>query len=478
MQTLQKLFAPRDLTQGNPTTGIALFAIPLLLGNLAQQLYNTVDAYVVGRYVGDAALGAVGLAGPVLNLMIVLFMGISTGATIVVSQYFGAMDREAVSRSVGTTIMLTLWSGVLMSVIGMLCARPLLELLGTPEEMLDMAADYLFIVMLGITGMAFYSIMSGVLRGLGDSVSPLFYLLIASVLNIVLDVAFITLLGMKTDGVAWATIISQGVSAVLCFLKLRRMHTLDLNRKTLRIDRPIMNRIVRLGVPAGMTQMIFSLSSILVQSLTNSLGPNVVTAVTAVMRVDGFAMMPNFTFGVAATTFTGQNVGARRIDRVHQGAKATLLLALGTSTVLTACILLFGQGLMRVFTQTEEIVSMGTVMLQILAVGYIAFAVTQTLQGVMRGAGETVIPMWISIVTTVAIRMPITYLWAYLTRTPELPAGDPMCLYGSLLISWLLACLMSIYVYYRGKWKRRLLGEGSEAASPAPNPTGTEGGLS
>ncbi len=478
MQTLQKLFAPHDLTQGNPTTGITLFAIPLLLGNLAQQLYNTVDAYVVGRYVGDAALGAVGLAGPVLNLMIVLFMGISTGATIVVSQYFGARDREAVSRSVGTTIMLTLWSGILMSVIGMLCARPLLELLGTPEEMLDMAADYLFIVMLGITGMAFYSIMSGVLRGLGDSVSPLFYLLIASVLNIVLDVAFITLLGMKTDGVAWATIISQGISAVLCYLKLRRMHTLDLNRKTLRIDRPIMNRIVRLGVPAGMTQMIFSLSSILVQSLTNSLGPNVVTAVTAVMRVDGFAMMPNFTFGVAATTFTGQNVGARRIDRVHQGAKATLALALGTSTVLTACILLFGQGLMRVFTQTEEIVSMGAVMLQILAVGYIAFAVTQTLQGVMRGAGETVIPMWISIVTTVAIRMPIAYLWAYLTRTPELPAGDPMCLYGSLLISWLLACLMSVYVYCRGKWKRRLLWEGTETASPAPDPTATEGGLS
>ena len=220
MQTIQKLFAPRDLTQGSPMSGIALFSIPLLLGNLAQQLYNTVDAIVVGRYVGDAALGAVGLAGPVLNLMIVLFMGISTGATIVVSQYFGAKDREALSRAVGTTVMLTLWSGILMSVIGMLCARPLLLLLGTPEEMLDMASDYLFIIMLGITGMAFYAILSGVLRGLGDSVSPLIYLLIASLLNIVLDIAFITLLGMTTDGVAWATIIAQGVSAVLCFLRL------------------------------------------------------------------------------------------------------------------------------------------------------------------------------------------------------------------------------------------------------------------
>lgn len=364
MQTIQKLFAPRDLTQGSPMSGIALFSIPLLLGNLAQQLYNTVDAIVVGRYVGDAALGAVGLAGPVLNLMIVLFMGISTGATIVVSQYFGAKDREALSRAVGTTVMLTLWSGILMSVIGMLCARPLLLLLGTPEEMLDMASDYLFIIMLGITGMAFYAILSGVLRGLGDSVSPLIYLLIASLLNIVLDIAFITLLGMTTDGVAWATIIAQGVSAVLCFLRLRRMRdTLDLNRHTLRLDKPIMNRIVRLGVPAGMTQMIFSLSSILVQSLTNSLGPNVVTAVTAVMR----------------------------------------------------------------------------------------------------GAGETVIPMWISIIVTVVIRMPIAYLWAYLTRTPAMPAGDPMCLYGSLLISWLLGCAMSIWVYLRGKWKRKCLWDDTDA---------------
>ena len=464
MQTIQKLFAPRDLTQGSPMSGIALFSIPLLLGNLAQQLYNTVDAIVVGRYVGDAALGAVGLAGPVLNLMIVLFMGISTGATIVVSQYFGAKDREALSRAVGTTVMLTLWSGILMSVIGMLCARPLLLLLGTPEEMLDMASDYLFIIMLGITGMAFYAILSGVLRGLGDSVSPLIYLLIASLLNIVLDIAFITLLGMTTDGVAWATIIAQGVSAVLCFLRLRRMRdTLDLNRHTLRLDKPIMNRIVRLGVPAGMTQMIFSLSSILVQSLTNSLGPNVVTAVTAVMRVDGFAMMPNFTFGVAATTFTGQNVGARRMDRVHQGAKATLVLAVATSTVLTACILIFGESLMRVFTQTNEIVMMGIGMFQMLAVGYIAFGVTQTLQGVMRGAGETVIPMWISIIVTVVIRMPIAYLWAYLTRTPAMPAADPMCLYGSLLISWLLGCAMSIWVYLRGKWKRKCLWDDTDA---------------
>lgn len=469
MQMIRKLFAPRDLTQGSPLTGITLFAIPLLLGNLAQQLYNTVDAIVVGQYIGDDALGAVGLAGPVLNLMIVLFMGISTGATIVVSQYFGAKDREGLSAAVGTTVMLTFLCGMVMTVLGMVFSRPLLVLLDTPESMLDMSAAYLTVIMAGITGMAFYSILSGVLRGLGDSVSPLIYLLIASVLNIVLDIGFITLLGMKTEGVAWATIIAQGVSAVLCYRKLARMtDTLELTRRTLKVQKPIMKRIVQLGLPAGMTQMIFSLSSILVQSLTNSLGPNVVTACTAVMRVDGFAMMPNFTFGIAATTFTGQNVGARRMDRVHQGAKDTLMLGLGVSTVLTVCILLFGRQLMNVFTQTETIVNYGVNMLQILAVGYIAFSVTQTLTGVMRGAGETVLPMWISIITTVIIRMPIAYIWAYLTRSPEFPAGDPTCLYGSLLIAWLLGCLMTSVVYVKGRWKRKC---DWDKAAPSPNET-------
>lgn len=454
---IQALFAPRDLTVGSPMAGITMFAIPLLIGNLAQQMYNTVDAIVVGQYVGDAALGAVGLGGTVLNLILVLFMGISTGATIVVSQYFGAKDCEKLSHAVGTTISLTVISGIVMSVIGALLSRPLLVLLGTPDTMLDLASDYLVIIMIGLTGSGLYNILSGVMRGMGDSVSPLLYLLVACGLNIVLDLMFVVCFGMTTDGVAWATIIAQAISAVLCIRKLCRMKgVLELNRAALRIDRSIMKRVVRLGVPAGMTQMIFSLSNILVQSLTNSLGAYVVTAATAIMRVDGFAMMPNFTFGIAATTFTGQNVGAKRMDRVKQGAKSTLILALGTSTVLVICILLFGHTLMRVFTQTESIIELGVNMMRLLAVGYIAFAVTQTLQGVMRGAGETVIPMWISIVTTVGLRMPVAYLWAYLTRSEVNPAGDPTCLYGSLLISWMIASLCSIFFYIHGKWRKRL----------------------
>ena len=454
---IQALFAPRDLTVGNPMAGIAMFAVPLLIGNLAQQMYNTVDAIVVGRYVGDAALGAVGLGGTVLNLILVLFMGISTGATIVVSQFFGAKDREKLSRAVGTTILLTVISGVVMSVIGALLSRPLLLLLGTPDSMLDLGTDYLVIIMIGLTGSGLYNILSGVMRGMGDSVSPLIYLLVACGLNIVLDLLFVAGFGMATAGVAWATIIAQAISAALCIRRLCRMKdTLDLNRSSLRIDRSVTKRVVRLGIPAGMTQMIFSLSSILVQSLTNSLGAYVVTATTAIMRVDGFAMLPNFTFGIAATTFTGQNVGARNLARVKQGAKDTLILALGSSAVMVLGIVIFGENLMRVFTQTESIVNLGVGMLRLLAVGYISFAVIQTLQGVMRGAGETVIPMWITVVTTVFVRMPLAYLWAYLSRSEAYPAGDPVCLYGSLLIAWLAACLLTVFFYIRGKWRKRL----------------------
>ena len=476
MQAIKKLFAPRDLTQGSPMGGIVAFSVPLLIGNLAQQLYNTVDAVVVGRYIGDDALGAVGLAGSILNLMIVLFMGISTGATIVVSQYFGEKNREGLSKSVGTTVLVTLFAALITTLVGTLSTRPLLTLIGTTGQMLEYAVNYLFVIMLAANlGGAYFNILSGVLRGLGDSISPLIYLLITSVLNIYLDVLFVKQFGMGTEGVAWATAIAQAISGALCLIRLARMKdVLDYNRKTLRIDKPIASRIIRLGLPAGLTQMIFSLSNIVVQSLTVSLGNQVVTAANVVMRVDGFAMMPNFTYGIAATTFTGQNVGARRMDRVREGAKDTLLLAMGTATVITALMLIFGKNLMRIFTQTDAIVEMGYGMMQILAVGYIAFSVTQTLMGVMRGAGETVIPMWISVVTTVVVRMPLAYLWAYLTRSDLNPAGDPMCLYGSLLVAWLFGCATTSILYKRGKWKRKATLAMEDDLAQPQSPKGAE----
>jgi len=453
---VKRFFAPRDMTVGKPINELIMFSIPLLLGNFAQQLYNTVDAIVVGNYVGDSALGAVGLSFPIMNLMLALFMGVSTGAGIVVSQYFGAKNRELLSKAVGTILIVTFWTGVITTVIGMAVTWPLLTLLKTPPEMLNMAAAYLMIIFAGVTGSAYYNILGGILRGLGDSVSPLIYLLLATVLNIVLDVVSVAVLHMTTDGVAWATVISQTVSAVFCYRRLARMtDVLDVNRSTLKLDPAIAKRTLKLGMPAGLTQAIFSMQAVVVQSLMNSLGSVVVTAGTAVMRVDGFAMMPNFTFGIATTMFAGQNLGAKRLDRVHEGAKEALKLALGCSAVLTLCILLFGRQLMGVFTETSQIVEIGVRMLRILAIGYVAFSVTQTLSGVMRGMNETVLPMWVSVIVTLVIRLPLAYLFAWLTRSPQWPNGDPSCLYWSLLIAWISGAAITTFFYAKGKWRKR-----------------------
>jgi putative MATE family efflux protein len=453
---IKRFFAPRDMTAGKPMTELIMFSVPLLLGNFAQQLYNTVDAIIVGNYIGDDALGAVGLTAAIINLLLALFAGLATGAGIVVSQYFGAKDRATLSRSVGTIIVATFWAVAITTAVGVLAARPILILLGTPDEMLEMAYQYMVIFFAGIIGFAFFNMLSGILRGLGDSASPLVYLLFATVLNIFLDIAFVTRFGMSTDGVALATVISQTLSAMFCYHRLTRMtDVLDVNRHTIRMDKTIVMRAIKLGLPAGIAQAVVTLQAVIVQSLMNSLGAVVVTTYTAVMRVDGFAMMPNFTFGIAATTFTGQNLGAKRLDRVKQGTGDTLKLALICASTLVLCILIFGRQLVGVFTSTEEIVDLGAKMMRILAVGYIAFGLTQTLSGVMRGMNETVVPMWIGLIQTVIIRLPLAYLFAAVSKSAEWPNGDPSCLYWSLLISWLAGCLITVIVYKKGKWRRR-----------------------
>lgn len=446
------------MTVGNPMRNIVQFSIPLLIGNLAQQLYSTVDSIVVGKYVGDNALAAVGASGPVINLLIVLFVGISTGAGIMVSQYFGAKQQEQLSKTMGNCITLTFLSGFAMMIAGVLLTRPLMSVLNTPPEVYDMACDYMIIIFIGIIGSGFYNIISGVLRGLGDSISPLLFLLVACGLNIALDLLFVITFRLGVAGVAWATILSQLISAILCLVRLFRMkNVVHLTRETLKLDKSYALELARLGLPSGITQAIFSLSMIVVQSLTNSMGTNVIACNTVVMRVDGFAMMPNFTFGTAMTTFAGQNMGAGLTDRVHRGTHDGLKLAVGCAVVLTACILLFGENLMHMFTQTGAVVALGMQMMRTIAVGYIAMAVTQVLSGIMRGAGDTMTPMWISLITTVALRVPIAYIWAYFTRTPEYPTGSPEALFFSLLISWVMGALITTVAFRIGKWRTKAI---------------------
>lgn len=457
---MKKLFAPVDMTQGSPGKRIVAFTIPMLIGNIAQQLYNTVDSIIVGRFVGDNALAAVGSAGPILNLLLVLFVGISVGVGIMVSQYFGAKQREELSKTIGCCITLTIITTILVMAVTPFVTMPLLRLLNTPDSIIGWCNSYLMILFMGIIGCAFYNILGGILRGLGDSVSALLYLLVATVINIVLDYVFVAKFGMGVAGVALATVIAQMVSAVLSFLKLCRMkEVFDMKKDYLAPEKKYMWDLIRLGLPSGVTQAIFSLSMIVVQSLTNSFGEMFIAANVIVMRVDGFAMMPAFSFGTAMTTYAGQNVGAKRMDRVVQGARQGTGIAVATSTVITMLILLFGKYLMAIFTSTPELVDLSFTMMKILAVGYIAMEVTQCLSGVMRGAGDTVTPMWISMVTTVVIRVPLAYGLAYLTRSPQHPNGNSVCIFVSLLISWILGACITFLCYRAGRWKKKALGD-------------------
>ena len=452
---IKRLFSAKDMTVGAPWQRIAEFAIPMLLGNIAQQLYNTVDSIVVGKYVGDNALAAVGSSSPILNLLLALFVGISTGAGIIISQRFGANDREGLSRAIGNCISLAAIASLIILVVGPLISRPMLELLDTPASIIDWCTKYLNIFFIGAAGFIFYNILAGVLRGMGDSASALVFLIVATLLNIVLDIWFVAGLGMGVPGVSLATVLAQGISAVLCFFKLMRMRDVfDLNLEQLKMRKDSAWKIVTLGLPSGITQAIFSVAMLVVQSLTNSLGEMVIAANVIIMRVDGFAMMPNMTFGQTMSVYTGQNVGAGKVDRVQQGTKQGLIMAMGLSATITVILLFLNKFLFGFFTDTPELIRLAGRMMRIMAVGYVGVSVTQVLGGVMRGAGDTMTPMWISMITTILLRIPVAYGMAWLTASAEWPNGHPFSLSTSLLVAWTLGAVITFVAYRRGKWRK------------------------
>ena len=391
-------------------------------------------------------------------------MGLSVGTNVVVARDLGAGRHDNVSRSVHTSMTLALISGVVMTVFGTVMVRQLLEWMSSPTDVIDLATVYLRIYFFGMPALLTYNFGAAILRAQGDTRRPLYFLFLSGVVNVVLNLFFVIVLHMDVAGVALATVLAQTISAFLCLWKLLRMRDVfDLTLHYLKPRSAPIANIIRIGVPSGITQAIFSVAMLVVQSLTNSFGEMVIACNVIVMRVDGFAMMPNFTFGQAMTTYTGQNVGARRLDRVHQGAKQGTWIAVGISAFLTALILLFGRQLMGVFTETAVLVDLSMRMMQILAFGYIAMSITQCLSGVMRGAGDTMTPMWISIITTVVLRVPIAYGIAFFTRSAEYPTGRPESTFISLLVSWSLGALLTAVAYRFGAWRKRLA-----TAEPAP----------
>jgi putative MATE family efflux protein len=466
------LFGAQDMTVGSPFMCLLKFSVPLLIGNIAQLLYFTVDTIIVGKALGDAAMAAIGISNPVQNLFMVFFMAIGTGVTIMVAQYFGAKDFRTLGDAVGNSITLIAIISVVITAVTVPLSTQLLRIVNAPQDTFEMARVYLQILFIGTAANGFYNVLSGILRGLGESVFPLVVLLISVAINGVLDYLFVAIFNWGLGGAATATIIAQLISAVICFVKVIRMRSvLQLRKSTLVLKRAIVRHIIRLGVPQGLSTGIMFVSTILVQYLINDMGTMVIAAITATMRVDGFAVLPSMTFGMAASTYTGQNIGAGKIDRVRQGTTTVFWMCLVFTAVMIAAMLLFGRSMLGLFTETDAVIRLGIGFIQVMAVAYLAMVVNQCYSGVMRGAGDAMGPMWISIGVNVLLRLPLSYLFAYLSKSAEYPSGHPNSVFLSLFAAMLVGAVITVIYYRKGNWRSKsivqpLAGKGA-AADPA-----------
>ncbi|MBQ2461553.1 MAG: MATE family efflux transporter, partial [Clostridia bacterium] len=393
------LFGAQNMTIGSPLKCLLKFSFPLLIGNIAQLLYGTVDSIVVGRYVGDRALSAIGVASPTLNLFLVLFIAIGSGVMVMVSQYFGAGEYEKLEQSIGNSITLIALVSVVLTTAGLLGLDWILTVTKAPPESYDMARTYMFICLTALASNGFYNIMAGILRGMGESVYPLLVLLGTTVLNIFLDIWFVSGLGLGIAGAALATIIGQTLSAIACLAKvLMSRKYFHLTPRSLILRKDVLKIVCRLGLPNGIAQAIMWLSTIVVQRLNNTMGYMVTAAITAMLRVDSFAMIPGTTFNMSASTFTGQNVGAGRLDRVKKGTYTVFFMSLTLSVIMIILMLIFGRWMIGLFTKTQELIDMGYSMIIAMLPAYLLISVGQSFGGVIRGAGDSMGVMWISLV--------------------------------------------------------------------------------
>lgn len=434
------------MIEGNIWKLIIAFAIPLIIGNLFQQLYNTVDSIVVGNYIGDNALAAVNSSGPVVQLLISIFMGFSMGGTVVLSNRFGALDKEGVQKSIHTSIALTITSGILVTILGVTLTPTILKLVKVDPEVMADSILYLRIYFAGISGLVIYNMGSGLLRAVGDSRSPLYYLIVSSITNIVLDLLFVVVFKWGIAGVAIATSIAQFISAFLIFYNLT--HTKEMYKLTLTkigFDIDTLKRIVQIGLPSALQGSVVSFSNVVVQANINAFGKIAMAGAGAYHKIDGFAIMPVMSFSHAMTTFVGQNMGAKKYSRVKQGVKVGLTLSCGINICLSTFIFIFAPQLLSIFTSTPEVIEVGTLMMQMIVPGYILLAITHCLSGTLRGAGLTKVPMVVMILCWCICRM------TWVTTTVKI-FNDIRYVFLAWPITWALSSLLLIIYYFKVDW--------------------------
>lgn len=441
-----------SITEGVIWKQLLFFFFPILIGSFFQQLYNTVDTIVVGQCNGDAALAAVGTTGPVLNLLVGFFVGLSSGATVVISLHYGAKNAENVSKAVHTAIALAIAGGVLLMVLGFVTARPLLHLIKVPDgELFDGAMTYLTVFYIGIIPMLIYNMGTGILRAVGDSKTPLYVLIACCIINILLDLLFVAVFQWGVFGVAFATALAQFISAILIMIKLMRtQESYKVEVRKVRFDRSILGRVIYIGIPSGMQSVMYSVSGMIVQTCINGFDQDAMAAWTAIGRVDGFVWMVLGAFGIAITTFVGQNFGAQKYDRVRKSVRVCLGITMGTTIVLSALLLAFMTPILHVFSSTDAVVELGAHMLWVLCPNYFFFVFIEVLSGAIRGAGEAIQPMLITCVGVCVLRI----LWA-LFVIPAFPTITTVAL--TFPATSVVTCTIYIVYYLRMKWLKRCI---------------------
>jgi putative MATE family efflux protein len=440
----------KDLSVGKESRIIFHFALPMLLGNVFQQLYNIVDSVIVGNFVGKEALAAVGASFPLLFTLISLVIGVAIGATIIIAQYFGAKDMKHVMKSIDTLIVFMFFASILVTLIGIAFSKPIFRLIQLPEDIMPYAVEYFRIYMAGSIFAFGFNSIGAILRGMGDSKTPLYFLIISTLLNIGLDLLFVLGFGWGVKGVALASVIAMAVAFIIAVIYLNRTHEIiNISWRKLEFDRAIMNKSLRIGFPVGFQQAFVALSMLAMYWLVNRFGTNTTAAYSVVFRIDSFASMPAMNFAMALSSFVGQNLGAQKPERVKKGLLATFRMTAFISVSVSLICILFSKAIMRLFTDDAEVVSIGTDYMQIVTAFYIFFSWMFIVGGVMRGAGDTFVPMLITFFALWVVRIPAGYFlsekWGY------------HGIWWAIPIAWIVGLGLSYLYYLSGRWKRKSL---------------------
>ena len=429
---------------------LLLFFFPIWLGTMFQQLYNTVDSIVVGNYVSKQALAAVGCTGPVINALFGLFGGLAAGAGVVISQFYGAHDKEKLHKTVQTTIAMSLVMCVVLTALGVWLTPMMLELMSTPEDVMADATEYLRIYFWGISGVIMYYIGAGILRAVGDSTRPLYFLIFSALTNTVLDVVFVKYFSMGIAGAAIATVIAQVLSAVLVMLLLIRCKAdYRIDCRDLHITRSILSKICAIGIPSALQLAITAFSNMFVQSYINRFESSCMAGWTACSKVDSFALLPMMSLSVAITTFVGQNLGAGNYERARSGAKSGLVIGLIIMAVVLVPLYIFAPQIVTLFNKETEVVEFGGLFIRIVAPFYLMFAINQVYSGALRGAGDTRSTMFIMLGSFVVFRQ------VYLFAVYKLGGGIDAIVLG-YPAGWVLCSILLLIYYYRGGWFKKL----------------------